>query len=71
VHSHFIKNPPINPEATNPSFLKWFCHSNLYGHDRSVLLSIVTQVLLLLSLFCASDDLPPFGDANKGCQWNV
>jgi hypothetical protein len=26
VHSRFVKNPPIDLDMTNPSFLRWFCH---------------------------------------------
>jgi hypothetical protein len=25
----------------------------------------------LVYLFCAGEDLPPSGDADEGCQWNV
>jgi endonuclease/exonuclease/phosphatase (EEP) superfamily protein YafD len=31
VHSHFIKNPPIDLEEMNPTFFRWFCHTNLNG----------------------------------------
>jgi hypothetical protein len=27
VHSRFTKNPLIDLEVTNHSFLRWFCHS--------------------------------------------
>jgi hypothetical protein len=27
VHSYFTKNPPIDLEAINPSFLRWLCHT--------------------------------------------
>jgi hypothetical protein len=26
VYSRFVENPPIDPEVTNPLFLRWFCH---------------------------------------------
>jgi hypothetical protein len=26
VHSCFIENPPVDLEAMNPSFMRWFCH---------------------------------------------
>jgi hypothetical protein len=27
MQSRFIENPPIDLEAMNPSFLRWFCHN--------------------------------------------
>jgi hypothetical protein len=27
VHSRFVENPPINPGAINPLFLRWFYYS--------------------------------------------
>jgi hypothetical protein len=27
MHSLFVENPPIDLEAINPSFLRWFCHT--------------------------------------------
>jgi hypothetical protein len=27
MHSHFTENPPIDVEVTDPSFLRWFYHS--------------------------------------------
>jgi hypothetical protein len=29
VYSSFIEKPRIDPEVTNPSFLRWFYHSSL------------------------------------------
>jgi hypothetical protein len=28
VYSRFVENPLIDPKATNPSFLRWFCHKD-------------------------------------------
>jgi hypothetical protein len=33
VYSHFTENPPIWSWETNPSFLRWFCHSWLSEQD--------------------------------------
>jgi hypothetical protein len=33
VHSCFIENPSIDLEATNLSFLRWFCHSIVEQRD--------------------------------------
>jgi hypothetical protein len=30
MHSRFVENPLIAPEVTNPSFLRWFCHSHIF-----------------------------------------
>jgi hypothetical protein len=27
AHSRFVENPPIRSWETNPSFLRWFCHT--------------------------------------------
>jgi hypothetical protein len=35
------------------------------------LLSVVAQALFLYPFSCAGKDLPPFGNANEGCQWEV
>jgi hypothetical protein len=26
---------------------------------------------LVVFILCAGEDLPPFGDADKGCQWEI
>jgi hypothetical protein len=31
LHSRFVKNQPINHEATDPSFLRWFYRTGLTG----------------------------------------
>jgi hypothetical protein len=31
VYSHFIENPPINLEAIDLSFMRWFCHRLLHN----------------------------------------
>jgi hypothetical protein len=29
LHSHFIENHSIDLEVTDPSFLRWFCHTEV------------------------------------------
>jgi hypothetical protein len=41
-----------------------------FGHDRSVLLSIVT-LALLLTIVCRSIPSHSSGDVVDGCQWEV
>jgi hypothetical protein len=43
----------------------------LSSHDGTTLLSVAGQALLLLSLLCAYEDLPPSDDADEGYQWEV
>jgi hypothetical protein len=44
VHSHFVENAAIDLEATNPSFLTWFCHKSPF---LSFILSICKNILIL------------------------
>jgi hypothetical protein len=36
-------------------------------------LSVVTQAfaLVVFICLCAGEDVPPFGDVDEGCQWEV
>jgi hypothetical protein len=46
LHSRFVDNHPIDLEATNPSFLRWFCH---IGHEPMLMYN-GAQVLLQVPL---------------------
>jgi hypothetical protein len=38
VHSHFVKNPVDDLEVTNPSFLRWLCHSQPFAIEVIILM---------------------------------
>jgi hypothetical protein len=58
VHSRFVENPPIDLEATGPSFLRWFYHKN--EHRALLLVSSV-------GIFYNHTELSPV-DRSLGCH---
>jgi hypothetical protein len=40
MHSHFVKNHPIDLKATNPSFKRWFFHTSQIRTPKYPFISI-------------------------------
>jgi hypothetical protein len=44
LHSRFIENPLINPKATNPSFMKCFCHTTPQSSATTATSSLESEI---------------------------
>jgi hypothetical protein len=59
AHSRFIENPPIWSWETNPSFLRWFCHSTPPGRSpkwRDLAQKIVASSVLPITEILAIEN---------------
>jgi hypothetical protein len=62
VHSHFIKNPLVDLETTNPSFLRWFCHS---WYQSSIGAKYTLETQKTTTILTMSNTSSPYKDYNS------
>jgi hypothetical protein len=51
MHSRFIKNLPIDLDAINPSFLRWFCHTSPSLSSSKLIQALLRQHVHTLTSF--------------------